>query len=444
VTPKTERPSGWRAAAELFQDRNMLVVLLQGFSSGLPLALSGATLGIWLAESGVSLRAIGFAALIGLSYTLKFLWAPIVDRMPLPYLTRRFGRRRGWALLIQVLLVLAILAVGQTDPKAALWWTVMAAVAVAFLSATQDIVIDAIRIEILAPEQQGMGAAATQWGYRGGMLASGAGALYAATFGGWAFAFTVMAALMSVGVVSVLMMQEPAASRRALAPLPGATPADRARAWFAVAVIAPFVDVMRREAWLLILVVVVLYKFGDALAGVMTSPFYVQTGFTKIEIANVSKVFGVIATLAGVAAGGALVFRVGIYRGLLIAGVLQMLSNLMYVALAMAGHDIWMLTATIGIENFTGGMGSAAFVAYLSMLCNARFTATQYALLSALAAVPQRVLSASGGVLAEMLGWVPFFLLSTLAALPGLLLLALLMRRFPMKQEVPARVAVDD
>lgn len=420
-------------------------MLLQGFSSGLPLALSGATLGIWLAESGVSLKAIGFSAMIGLSYTLKFLWAPVVDRVPLPFLTRRFGRRRGWALLIQVLLALAIFGVGQTDPAAQLRWTVLAAVAVAFLSATQDIVIDAIRIEILAPAQQGMGAAATQWGYRGGMLASGAGALYAAAFGGWAVAFTLMAALMVVGIAAVLMMPEPASSRDALAPLAGATPVERARAWFATAVLAPFLDIMQREAWLLILVVVVLYKFGDALAGVMTSPFYVQTGFSKIEIANVSKLFGVLATLVGVAAGGALVLRTGIYRGLLIAGVLQMLSNLMYVAFAVAGHDIAMLTATIGVENFCGGMGSAAFVAYLSVLCNARFTATQYALLSALAAVPQRILSASGGVLAEWLGWVPFFLLSTVAALPGLLLLLVLMQRIPMKEPAPsARNPVDD
>jgi PAT family beta-lactamase induction signal transducer AmpG len=216
--------------------------------------------------------------------------------------------------------------------------------------------------------------------------------------------------------------------------LPGATAAERARAWIETAVLAPFADIMRREGWLLILVVVVLYKFGDALAGVMTSPFYVQMGFSKLEIANVSKVFGVIATLAGVAAGGALVFRIGIYRALLIAGTLQMFSNLMYVALALAGHDVLVLTATIGVENFCGGMGSAAFVAYLSMLCNARFTATQYALLSALATVPQRILSSSGGVLAETLGWVPFFLLSTLAALPGLLLLMWLMQRIPIAQ----------
>ncbi|MGQ0675676.1 MAG: MFS transporter, partial [Rhodospirillales bacterium] len=301
-----------------------------------------------------------------------------------------------------------------------------------FLSATQDIVIDAIRIEILRPEQQGLGAAATQWGYRGGMLASGAGALYAAAFGGWALAFTAMAALMAVGMAAVLWIDEPAAPQDALEPLPGRTAAERARAWFAGAVLGPFKDILAREGWLLILVVVVLYKFGDALAGVMTSPFYIQTGFSKIEIANVSKIFGVAATLAGVAAGGALVYRAGIYRGLLIAGVLQMLSNLMYAALALAGRDLAMLTATIGIENFTGGMGSAAFVAYLSLLCNARFTATQYALLSALAAVPQRVLSAGGGVLAEAMGWVSFFVLSTFAALPGLVLLAVLMRRYPL------------
>lgn len=327
-----------------------------------------------------------------------------------------------------MLLALAIFAVGQTDPHANLKLTVAAAVCVAFLSATQDIVVDALRIEILKPEQQGLGAAATQWGYRGGMLASGAGALYAATFGGWAVAYTIMACLMAVGIVGMLMVDEPEH--------PADMGARQSTAqWFQIAVIGPFLDMTTRPGWLLILLVVVLYKFGDALAGVMTSPFYVETGFTKLEIANVSKVFGVIATLAGVAAGGALVLRAGLYRGLLAAGVLQMLSNLMYVALAEIGYSVPMLTATIGIENFTGGMGSAAFVAYLSLLCNARFTATQYALLSALAAVPQRILSAWGGVLAENLGWAPFFLLSTAAALPGLLLLVYLMRRFPLAEK---------
>jgi PAT family beta-lactamase induction signal transducer AmpG len=358
--------------------------------------------------------------------------------MPLPYLTRRLGRRRGWALLVQGLLALAILALGRTDPRAGLHATVLAAVVVAFLSATQDIVIDAIRIELLRPEQQGLGAAATQWGYRAGMLSSGAGALYAASFGGWATAYAIMAALMGVGMAAVLCMDEPAASRAAAPasapPLPGATGSGHFRAWFAGAVIAPFRDIVGREGWYLILLVVVLYKFGDALAGVMSSPFYIQTGFSKIEIANISKVFGVAATLAGVAAGGVLVQRAGLHRGLLVGGVLQMLSNLMYVAQALAGHDAWMLVATIGAENFTGGMGSAAFVAYLSMLCNARFTATQYALLSALAAVPQRILSASGGWLASELGWVSFFLVSTAAALPGLALLVLLMRRYPIRQ----------
>ncbi len=398
---------------------------MQGFSSGLPLALTGATLAFWLSEAGVSLRTIGFATLIGTAYVFKFLWAPLVDRLPLPGVTSTLGQRRGWALLVQVLLACAIFAVGQTDPSKGLAYTVAAAVCVGFLSATQDIVIDAMRIELLKPEQQGIGAAATQWGYRGGMLASGAGALYAAEFGGWSTAYTIMALLMGVGMVAVLMMREPQ------------RPADKAppqsvAAWIGAAVIGPFRDIVRRDGWWLILLVVVLYKFGDALAGTMTSPFYVQTGFTRIEVANISKVFGVIATLVGVAAGGALILRAGLYSGLLIAGVLQMLSNLMYVALAVVGRDLTMLTATIGIENFTGGMGSAAFVAYLSLLCNARFTATQYALLSALAAVPQRILSAWGGVLAEALGWAPFFLTSTFVALPGLLLLVYLMRRYPL------------
>lgn len=425
----TDRKKGLGAIADALRDRNVLIVLLQGFSSGLPPALVGTTtLGIWLKESGVSLAAIGFATLIGTAYVFKFLWAPLVDRLPLPFLTRRFGQRRGWGLPVQVLLALAIFAVGQTDPHANLALTVATAVCVAFLSATQDIVIDALRIEILKPEQQSVGAAATQWGYRGGMLASGAGALYAATFGGWAVAYTIMACLIGVGITAMLMVDEPKH------PADMGTRQSTAE-WFQTAVLGPFLDMMTRPGWLLILLVVVLYKFGDALAGVMTSPFYIEAGFSKLEIANVSKVFGVLATLAGLAAGGALILRAGLYPGLLFAGVLQMLSNLMYVALAQTGYSVPMLTATIGIENFTGGLGSAAFVTYLSLLCNARFTATQYALLSALAAVPQRILSAWGGVLAEHLGWASFFLASTAAALPGLLLLVYLMRRYPLAEK---------
>jgi PAT family beta-lactamase induction signal transducer AmpG len=406
-------------------------VLLMGFSSGLPLALTFGTLSYWLAEIGVSLTAIGLFGLVRASYSLKFLWSPLIDRMPIPLLTARLGRRRSWLLTIQVLLALAIVALGATDPRSDPAATALAAVVVAFLSASQDIVIDAYRIELLRPEEQGAGAAATQWGYRFGMLASGAGALYAASYGGWRFAYALMAALMLVGMVTVWFTPEPG-GLAAPEPLPGPTAAARARAWLARAVVAPFFDLFVRNGTarlLAILVFIVLYKFGDALAASMSNPLYVALGFTKVEVATIAKIYGVVATLAGVALGGILVLRIGVFRALLISGGLQALSNLLYAVQVWAGHDLAMLSLTIGAENLTGGMASSAFVAYLSGLCSRDFTATQYALLSSLATFGLNVLAASGGALAAALGWVPFFVLSTAACLPALLLLVWLMRR---------------
>ncbi len=422
----------WFESLAVYREPRMLAVLFMGFSSGLPLPLTFGTLSFWLAEAGVSRTSIGLFALIGISYSFKFLWSPFIDRLPLPVLTRRLGRRRSWALLIQSLLALAIFALGMTDPRTEPGLVALCAVIVAFLSASQDIVIDAFRIELLTAEEQGAGAAATQWGYRFGMMASSAGALYAATFGGWSFAYAVMALLMGVGMVTVWLTPEPAGSVKALEPIPGDTAGARVVAWVQRAVFAPFADFMTRPGWIAILVFVVLYKFGDALAGVMANPFYVAMGFSKIEVANISKVFGVVATLAGLTAGGAVVFRFGLYRSLLICGVLQAVSNLMYAVQTLIGHDVTMLTVTIGIENFTGGMGSAAFVAYLSSLCNIAFTATQYALLSSLATVGRTILSSSGGWLSEQLDWFAFFVFTTVAALPGIMMVVWLMRRFPL------------
>jgi MFS transporter, PAT family, beta-lactamase induction signal transducer AmpG len=439
--------SEWLKSLSVYREPRMLAVLFMGFSSGLPLALTFGTLSFWLAEIGVTRTEIGLFALIGISYSFKFVWSPIIDRLPLGAITRRLGRRRGWALTIQIPLALAILALGFTDPKSAPFVTAFIAVLVAFLSASQDIVIDAYRIEILKPEEQGAGAAATQWGYRFGMIASSAGALYAAHFGGWQFAYAVMAALMLVGMITVWLTPEPAGSAKALAPLPGKTSGERVTAWISSAVIAPFADFMTRPGWIGIVIFVVLYKFGDALAGVMANPFYVAMGFSKLEVANISKVFGVAATLAGLAAGGIVVVRMGLYRALFVCGIFQMLSNLMYAIQAVVGYDVWMLTATIGIENFAGGMGSAAFVAYLSNLCNIAYTATQYALLSSLATVGRTTLSAAGGWLADQLDWVLFFSVTTLAALPGILMVLWLMRKFPSGAKLPSgkpAFALDD
>ncbi|HEX2115836.1 MAG TPA: AmpG family muropeptide MFS transporter [Alphaproteobacteria bacterium] len=435
----------WLESLRVYREPRMLAVLFMGFSSGLPLPLTFGTLSFWLAEAEISRTSIGLFALIGISYSFKFLWSPFVDRLPLPWITRSFGRRRSWALALQALLAVAILALGFTDPRAEPGLVALCAVIVAFLSASQDIVIDAFRIELLKPEEQGAGAAATQWGYRFGMIASSAGALFIAEFGGWSVAFTVMAALMGIGMLTVWLTPEPAGSAAALAPMPGDTAGARLAAWIERAVIAPFADFMTRPGWIAILVFVVLYKFGDALAGVMANPFYVAMGFSKLEVASISKVFGVAATLAGLAVGGMMVYRLGMYQALLACGVLQAVSNLMYALQSVVGHDVAMLTVTIGLENFTGGMGSAAFVAYLSSLCNVAFTATQYALLSSLATVGRTTLSASGGWLSDQLDWIAFFSLTTAAAIPGILMVLWLMRRFPLRLPIarPA-LAVDD
>ena len=441
--------SRWFESLRIYRTPRLLAILFMGFSSGLPLPLTFATLSFWLAEAGISRTEIGLFVLLGFSYNYKFLWSPLIDRLSLSGLTRRLGRRRGWALAIQVPLMLAILALGQTDPRVDLSLTAVLGVLVSFLSASQDIVIDAYRIELLKPEEQGAGAAATQWGYRVGNLAAGAGALYAAQFGGWHVAYAIMAALMLVGIVTVLLTPEPVASEAADLNLdrPGfdRRNLDRRRAAFAAwvngAVVRPFAEFMARPGWAAILVFIVLYKFGEAMAGVMSAPFYVALGFTKIEVANISKLIGFFATLGGVALGGMATDRWGLYRSLLVCGLLQMLSNLMYMAQAWAGHDTWMLTASIFTENLTGGMASAAFVAYLSNLCNVAFTATQYALFSSFAALPIRLLSAPAGWLSERLDWTTFFFVTTVACVPGLVMLLWLMRRFP-DAAVPRKVAL--
>ncbi len=417
--------SGWSASLAVYRQPRLVAILLMGFSSGLPFALTGATLSLRLADIGVSLTAIGLFTLVRFSYSFKFLWSPLIDRLPIPLVTARLGRRRGWALAIQAHSPSPSLRWAPTDPRTSPWSTALAAVVVAFLSASQDIVIDAYRIELLRPEEQGAGAAATQWGYRFGMLASGAGALYAASFGGWEFAYTLMAALMLVGMAAVCLTAEPAATD-GFRPIPGERAVARFIQWLGLAILAPFADLVRRNGasgLVLILLFTILYKFGEAIAGTMSNPLYVLLGFTKVEIATVAKVYGVGATLAGVALGGLLVLRLGVLRALFVGGVLQMLSNLMYIFQVWVGHDLPALALTIGTENLTNGMGSAAFVAYLSGLCSVAFTATQYALLSSLAMISVNVLSAAGGFLVDQLGWIPFFALATMACLPGLALL---------------------
>lgn len=426
----------WLAAAAVYRHPRVIAILFLGFSSGLPLALTGQTLSLWLKDEGLSLTAIGLFAAVGTPYALKFLWAPIMDKARIPLLTRILGRRRSWLIVSQVLLISATLALGFSGPAANIGLTATLALAVAFASASQDIVIDAYRVEILEEHQFAAGAAAIVFGYRVGMLVSGAGALYLASVVAWPMVYTAMAALVLVGVATVLINPEPAvretrettAREREIDAWLAARPhlsgrTGAAFAWLYVAVVCPFAEFMARPAWLAILLFVVFYKFGDSLAGVMTFPFLDDIGFTKIDIANVAKVFGFAATLAGLAIGGALMAGAGLYKSLWICGLLQLASNLMFAMQAMVGADLTLLALTIGLENLAGGMGTAVFVAYLSSLCNVAYTATQYALLSSFMVVARTWLSSSGGALAEWLDWIGFFLLTTGAAVPGLILL---------------------
>ena len=417
----------WLSGAGIYLEPRVLAILFLGFSSGLPLALTGSTLQAWLKEEGISLTTIGVFALVGLPYVLKFLWAPLIDAVRVPVLARLLGRRRAWLVTTQVLLMASVVVLGSRNPTEDPLGTAFMALLVAFCSASQDIIIDAFRIESLEEPQYAAGMANYVAGYRVATLVSGAGALglaHAFQLSGvhgsaaWYPTYAIMAALVLVGVVTVMLSREPAA------PL-GASPADRQFSRrFADTVNKPFLDFAKRPGWLTILLFVVLFKFGDAFAGNMTVPFVLDIGFDKTDYAWVGKVFGFTATLAGGFLGGYVYRMAGTLRSLWIAGILQMLSNLMFVWQAKVGVNLAALALTIGIENLTSGLGAVIFVAYLSGLCqNRSYTATQYALLSALSAVGRTVLSSWAGWFAEHMGWVSFFLLTTAAAMPGLLLL---------------------
>jgi len=431
-----------------YADRRVIAVLLLGFASGLPLLLTYSTLSAWLAQAAIDRKAIGLFALVGTPYAFKFLWSPLLDRLPPPL---RLGRRRGWGILIQLALMATLLAMGQCHLPDDLGLLAGLAVLVAFLSASQDIVIDAYRVELLDDETQGPGAGATQTGYRIAMLISGAGALIIAGHFGWMAAYGTMAAALGVGVVTFLVMPEPhpkispqtvererrAADYLALRPHLTGLRAHVLSSLYG-AVVCPFAEFMTRRSWAAILIFVVGYKLGEAMAGSMAMPLYQSMGYSLDEVAAVSKLFGFFATVIGSLLGGVMVVRMGPLKALLICGLLQSAGNLFYVLQAMAGHDIPALALCVFAENMTGGMAGAAMVAYLSGLCNAAYTATQYALLSSLAAVGRTMIASSAVALSLSLGWVGFYLFTTVATLPALLLLLWLMAKQDKTQVAPA------
>lgn len=382
----------------------MLAALLMGFASGLPLLLTGSVLQAWMTESGVDLGTIGLFALVGLPYTLKFLWAPLFDRFTL---SRRLGRRRGWLLLTQILLVLAIVGLGLSQPAYNPLGVALAALLVTFFSASQDIVIDAYRRESLTDEEQGLGASLYVNGYRVGMLLASGGGLILADHLSFSKVYFIMAGVMSVGIITTLLCREPEVS--------AGTPKTLSEA-----VVQPFVDYLKRRDALLILVFILLYKVGDTMASHMTTPFYLAIGFSKTDIGAVVKLFGFWATIGGGLVGGVMMLRLGIYRALWIFGVLQGVSTAGFALLAHIGPSIGALAGVIAFENLSGGMGTAAYVAFMASLTNRKFTATQYALLSSLMGIPRVLVAAPTGHLAAFMGWQEFFILCVVLAIPGL------------------------
>ncbi|MDX1977279.1 MAG: AmpG family muropeptide MFS transporter [Pseudanabaenaceae cyanobacterium bins.68] len=397
-----------RSWFQVFHSPKMLALVLLGFSSGLPYYLTDKTLQAWMTVEKVDLAAIGLFSLVGLPYSLKFLWSPLLDRFALPLL----GRRRGWLVLTQVLLLGAIALMAWQRPQQGIFGLGVSAVVVAFLSATQDIAADAYRVDVLTPLESGAGAAIFVLGYRVALLLTGSLALILADHIPWPQVYGLLAGCMVVGIWTSLRAPEPP-----IAPTPGS---------LIDAVLLPLGEFFQRlglARGLLILVFILCYKLGDAFVNNMSTPFLLQTGFRQGDVGAIQGGVGIFATIVGTLAGGAILSRIGINRSLWVFGGLQAVSNLAYWGLAQIGANFWGLILTINIENFCAGLGTAAFVAFLMNLCNQEFSATQYALLSSFMAVSGKILVAPAGVLAQNLGWSWFFALSIGAALPGLLLL---------------------
>jgi PAT family beta-lactamase induction signal transducer AmpG len=384
----------------------MLVALVMGFASGLPLLLTITVLQAWMTEEGVDLTIIGLMILVGLPYSVKFLWAPVIDRFTLPFL----GRRRGWLLIAQLALILAIAGLGFTNPKNNPWIVAFAAFMVTFFSASQDIVIDAYRREDLSDEELGLGSSLYVNGYRVGMLLAGGGGLIMADHMSFSQVYLIMAACMLPGVLTTVLAREPV--------ITAGTPQTMAEAVF-----NPLIEYFSRSGALWMLAFILLYKIGDTMASAMTTPFYLDIGFSKTEIGAVVKLFGFWATIAGSLIGGVIMLRMGINRSLWIFGVLQALSTAGFAVLARIGYSVPALSGVIAFENLSSGMGTAAFIAFMASITNKKFTATQYALLTSLMAVPRTVASAPTGFFAKHMGWVSFFIACTLIAIPGMLLL---------------------
>lgn len=418
----------WLEALAVYAHPRVRAMAFLGFSAGLPLQLVLGTLSFWLAEAGVGRAIIGQLSWVGLAWGLKFLWSPLIDRLRVPWLTRRLGQRRAWLLLSQLAIAVGLWALAHGDPAQSIERTLLFALLVAVASATQDIAMDAWRIEAVGLERQGAMAAAYQTGYRLAMITGGAGALWiAAAFDPaearydvhpWQVAYSVMAALMAVGIVTTLLVREPQHAP------PPAIAEEGFLPWLYGSFITPFLEFFRRfrSQALIILALIAFYRISDVVMGVMSNPFYYEMGFTKDEVATVSKLYGVVMTLAGAGLGGVLVARLGVMRTLFIGALLSAVTNLLFVWVVWRGHDLGALMLTVSADNLSAGIASSAFVAYLSALVNQAYSATQYALFSSIMLLLPKFLAGFSGVFVDAFGWIGFFTGTALLGLPVLLL----------------------
>ena len=435
-------PVKWWDTLKVYGQPASLRMLALGFAAGLPLLLVLGTLSFRLREAGIDRSTIGYLSWVGLAYAFKWMWAPLVDRLPIPYLTRQLGRRRSWLLLAQAMVIVGLVGMAISDPRQTLGPVVWCALLVAVGSATQDIALDAFRIESAEPTQQAALAASYQTGYRLAMIWAGAGVLWVAAWvqgdnsagyvqAAWQAAYLVMAASMAVGLFTVLISKEPAQAE-----LP---PARNAKEWLQGALVEPFADFLKRYRWqaVLILSLIAVYRISDVVMGIMANPFYVDMGYTKAEVATVTKVYGVIMTLLGAFIGGVMALRWGVMRILMLGAVLSALSNLLFAWLSGHGHDVNALIAVVSADNLSSGIASAAFIAYLSSLTNVQYSATQYALLSSMMLLLPKFIAGFSGDFVNAYGYANFFNATALLGMPVLVLVALAWR-FQAKDSPPS------
>jgi len=448
MTGDSQSTRSWRQSAAVYLRPRVLAMVFLGFAAGLPFLLVFSTLTYWLSDAQVDKTTIGFFTWIGITYSIKVFWAPVIDRLPLVLLSRVLGQRRAWMLAAQCTIALGLAGMAMTNPATQLTQIALLALLVAFGSATQDISVDAWRIEAVDREVQGAMAASYVLGYRVALLVAGAGALYLAEFYSWPFAYLCMAALMSVGILTTLLINEPVHVRdaqtmaleerleHAMGIRNRRSPWQRLAAWFSDAVVSPFVEFFQRNRALavLILLLVGAYKLSDITMGAMAGPFYRDLGFSKTEIANITKIFGFFMTIAGASLGGILVVRHGILRPLLAGAILVASTNLLFVWLANSTPDLVSLAVVISADNLSGGFATSAFIAWLSSLVNKTYTATQYALFSSLMTLPAKFIGGFSGVVVDSTGYASFFLYAGLLGVPAILLVLLLLTRQPPKE----------